>query len=89
MPPSIAVFHGVPTIEPQIYDGPGTYSDLAGTACSKNPLVTGVWDILDFDEPTPAAIAETDEAKYVVNGEAVIKNEWTGETHELKPGSLL
>ncbi|TVY65053.1 Beta-phenylalanine transaminase [Fusarium oxysporum f. sp. cubense] len=89
MPPSIAVFHDIPNIEPKIYDGPGTYSDLVGTERSENPLVTGVWDILNFDEPTPAAISETDEAKYVVKGEAVIKNEWTGETHELKPGSLL
>ncbi|KAM5341433.1 hypothetical protein ACJ41O_014464 [Fusarium nematophilum] len=89
MPPNITVIHNLPAIEPQIYDGPGTYSDLAGTESGEHPLVTGVWDILDFDEPTPSAIATTDEAKYVVKGEAVIKNEWTGETHELKPGSML
>ncbi|KAF4990714.1 hypothetical protein FDECE_14265 [Fusarium decemcellulare] len=91
MPPNIAVIHNLPAIEPQIYDGPGTYSDLAGTESGENPLVTGVWDILDFDEPTPSAIATTDEAKLTDNyaGEAVIKNEWTGEIHELKPGSML
>ncbi|CAG7562631.1 unnamed protein product [Fusarium equiseti] len=89
MTPTITVIHDVPSIQPQIYDGPGTYSDLTGKQCSKNPLVAGVWDILDFDEPTPSAIAETSEAKYVVRGEVVIKDETTGESHHLKPGSLL
>ncbi|KAL5592994.1 hypothetical protein FOBRF1_012096 [Fusarium oxysporum] len=90
MPPQIVVIQDAPSIIPQIYDGPGTYSDIVGTDQGANSqLVAGVWDILDFEKPSPAAIVDVTEAKYIVAGEATIKNEWTGEVHHLKPASLL
>ncbi|KAL0942935.1 Beta-phenylalanine transaminase [Colletotrichum truncatum] len=90
MPPSIAVIQNADQVEPSVHDDAGVYLDFIGTSeTSDHPLAVGVWDIYDFEEPTPSGIAETTECKYIVRGEAVVKNEWTGETHDLKPGSLL
>lgn len=32
-------------------------------------LAAGVWDILDFDAPTPSGVFDRDEFKYIVRGD--------------------
>ncbi|KAM5342006.1 hypothetical protein ACJ41O_015037 [Fusarium nematophilum] len=90
MPPSITVLHEVPDIVPEVHEGAGIYRDLVGSdQAAIDGMVAGVWDALDLAEPTPAIISDREEFKYIIRGEALVKNESTGETHQLKPGSLL
>ncbi|KAM0544366.1 hypothetical protein ACHAPJ_011825 [Fusarium lateritium] len=89
MAPKIGVFHDADTIVPKINDGAGTFSDLAGSdLASKSPVCVGVWD-LHLDKPTSTIVAQHDEVKYIIKGELVVKDEATGETHTMGPGSLL
>ncbi|KAJ5302180.1 hypothetical protein N7508_007043 [Penicillium antarcticum] len=90
--PTLAVFHHADDIKPSNRGGFGAYSDLIGSkqvTCSESTksVCTGVWG-LDLDTPTSPFVATHDEAKYVVKGEAVVKDEVTGETHVLVPVSL-
>ncbi|KAF9882274.1 glutamate-1-semialdehyde 2, 1-aminomutase [Colletotrichum karsti] len=89
MAPNIVVVQNANEIDPENHDGAGVYSDFVGTKTGEHALTAGVWDIYDFEEQTPSGVSETTEVKYIIRGEAVIKNEWTGETYTLKPGSLL
>ncbi|PYI30062.1 hypothetical protein BP00DRAFT_347230 [Aspergillus indologenus CBS 114.80] len=88
--PSIVVINGADAITPRTQEGLAAYTDLAGSDVSApHPIVAGVWDLADLDEPTPVFEAEWDEMKYMIAGELTLRNGETGEISELRAGSML
>ncbi|GKZ21498.1 hypothetical protein AbraIFM66951_006681 [Aspergillus brasiliensis] len=70
---SIVVINGADAITPTTQEGAGAYTDLAGSnVSSQHPMVAGIWDLADLDEPTPEFEAEWDEMKYVIAGEQLL-----------------
>jgi hypothetical protein len=47
--------------------GPTSFTNCDSPS-APHPIVAGVWDLIDIDEPTPAWEAEWDEMKYLVAG---------------------
>ncbi|KAE8308927.1 hypothetical protein BDV41DRAFT_549781 [Aspergillus transmontanensis] len=88
--PNIVVINGADKVTPTTEEGAGAFTDLAGSnASAEHPIVAGVWDLVDLDEPTPAWEAEWDEVKYLIAGDLTLKNEKTGEVSNLKAGGML
>ncbi|KAK8011604.1 aminotransferase class-III [Apiospora arundinis] len=90
MAPRILVLPDAASLTPSIAYDTGAYSDLHGSVSdAESPIVTGVWDLFDRDAPTEGYTAEWDEMKYVVRGTAVITDELSQQSFELKPGALI
>ncbi|KAL3496425.1 hypothetical protein BJX62DRAFT_232530 [Aspergillus germanicus] len=86
----IVVINSAASITPTTQEGPSAYTDLVGSSPSApHPIVAGVWDLIDIDEPTPAWEAEWDEMKYLVAGRLTLKDETTGVVTEAETGSMI
>ncbi|KAL4885745.1 hypothetical protein BJY04DRAFT_213947 [Aspergillus karnatakaensis] len=87
---SLVIINNADTVQPTNVEGAGAYSDLAGSSAdAEHPIVAGIWEVVDIDEPTPAWEAEWDEMKYLIAGHLTLKDEVTGQISELAAGSLL
>ncbi|KAF2012917.1 putative glutamate-1-semialdehyde 2,1-aminomutase [Aaosphaeria arxii CBS 175.79] len=90
MAPKIQVVQGAAQVPCRIEEGPGAYTDIVGSAeTAEKPIVAGVWTLADIEEETPAWETEWDEVKYIVEGEAVFKDESTGEEFLAKTGDFV
>ncbi|KAL3457140.1 hypothetical protein BJX64DRAFT_293394 [Aspergillus heterothallicus] len=86
----IVVINGAEAYTPTTQEGPTAYTDFAGSdASAPHPIVGGIWELADFDEPTPPYETEWDEIKYLIAGELTLKDEVTGEVNEVKAGGMI
>ncbi|KAL4984987.1 hypothetical protein BDW68DRAFT_190054 [Aspergillus falconensis] len=86
----VVVINGAASITPSTQEGPSAYTDLAGSGpSSPHPIVAGIWDLVDIDEPTPAYETEWDEMKYLVAGQLTLKDETTGVVSKAEVGTMI
>ncbi|KAJ0415415.1 hypothetical protein BJY00DRAFT_317840 [Aspergillus carlsbadensis] len=73
---------------PPLHGAPNPLTTL-NSPSTPHPIVAGIWNLIDIDEPTPAWEAEWDEMKYLVAGQLTLKDETTGVVTEAEPGSMI